>query len=171
MNATSLVIGVAAPSDPGESGPVYDAVKAFFAELSRLCPHTPFRLLSCLGEKGDRRAAEIAETIGHGAKIEFVDRRPPSAAEAARHCHLLLAVWDGNENGPADGVAELIRCKLDGVPNGGKAEWTPLDSPETGPVYDVRPPRPPAAAAFCGRVVRRRRTPMRRPNGRISPFG
>ena len=149
MNTLPLVIGVASPSDPGESGPVHDAVKAFFAEISRLCPHTPFRLLSCLGEKGDRRVAEIAESVGHGAKIEFVDRRPPSAAEAARHCHLLLAVWDGNDHGPADGVAGLIRYKLEGVSNEGKVEWTPLDSPEAGPVYDVRPPRPPAAAALC----------------------
>ncbi len=112
-----------------------------------MCPHTPFRLLSCLGDKGDRRVAEIAESVGHEAKVEFVDRRPPSAAEAARHCHLLLAVWDGDENGPADSVAGLIRYKLDGVSNEGKAEWTPLDSPEAGPVYDVRPPRHPAEAA------------------------
>lgn len=151
MNTLPLVIGVAATLDPGESGPVRDAVKAFFAELSRLSPHTPFRLLSCLGDKGDRRVAEIAESVGHGAKVEFDDRRPLSAAEAARHCHLLLAVWEGGENGSADGVAGLIRCKLEGAPNEGKAEWTPLDSPEVGPVYDVRPPRPPDAAALCAK--------------------
>ncbi len=149
MNALPLVIGVAAPSDPGESGPVHEAVMAFFAEFSRLSPHTPLRLLSCLGDKGDRRVAEIAESVGHGAKVEFVDRPPASAVEAARHCHLLLAVWDGNDHGQADGVAALIRYKLEGVPNEDKAEWTALDSPDAGPVYDVRPPRPGSAAALC----------------------
>ena len=146
MNTLPLVIGVAAPLDPGESGPVHDAVKAFFAEMSRLCPHTPLRLLSCLGDKGERRVAEIAEGVGHDAKVEFVDRRPASAVEAVRHCHLLLAVWGGDENGP---VAGLIRYKLEGVSNEGKVEWTPLDSPEAGPVYDVRPPRPETTAALC----------------------
>src|SRR5262249_36807732 len=74
----------------------------------------------------------------------------PADIFIARHCQILIAVWDGEESAGDERITELVDLKLDGVFDG-LAPANPFDSPETGPVYQVVT-RPPSSAPA---VVRR----------------
>jgi len=60
-----------------------------------------------------------------------------------RHCHVLIALWNGDERDPAvGGTAEVVSFKRDGIP----LEVRPsapasLDAPEVGPVIHIVTPR------------------------------
>jgi hypothetical protein len=68
----------------------------------------------------------------------------------ARHCHVLLALWDGNEEGMSPGgSAEVVTFKRDGIPlklTGSVRES--LDTSEIGPVIEILTPRMKNAHAF-----------------------
>jgi CheY-like chemotaxis protein len=63
-----------------------------------------------------------------------------------RHCHLLIALWDGDENDAAvGGTAEIVTSKCDGIPFSLTASArASLDASEIGPVVHIRTPRSPA---------------------------
>src|SRR5437899_6697439 len=60
-----------------------------------------------------------------------------------QHCHVLLALWDGNEIEPSPGgSAEVATFKRDGIPL--KISGSPrmsLDASEIGPVIEILTPR------------------------------
>ena len=56
----------------------------------------------------------------------------------ARHCQVLIALWDGKPGQPG-GTAEVVKLKLTGIADGGRASvYNPISR---GPVYHVRVPR------------------------------
>jgi hypothetical protein len=60
-----------------------------------------------------------------------------------RHCHVLIALWNGNEEESAvGGTAEVVAFKRDGIPPdvSGSARAS-LDAPEMGPVIHIVTPR------------------------------
>jgi hypothetical protein len=60
-----------------------------------------------------------------------------------RHCHVLIALWNGDERDPAiGGTAEVVSFKRDGIPLDAAASVrASLDAPEMGPVVHVVTPR------------------------------
>jgi hypothetical protein len=60
-----------------------------------------------------------------------------------RHCHVLIALWNGDEqNAAVGGTAEVVRFKREGIPLEvtGSARFS-LDAPEIGPVVHIVTPR------------------------------
>lgn len=75
----------------------------------------------------------------------------------ARHCHLLLALWDGVDSKKVGGTSEIVRLRLRGLPPStprSRSELGPLD---TGSVYHVLTPRlknpSPAGVPFTRRAL------------------
>ena len=62
-------------------------------------------------------------------------------AYIARHCHLLVALWDGDPEGGVGGTAQVVRFELEGVPEPYGPPRSPLDEPESQPVYQIVTPR------------------------------
>ena len=62
-------------------------------------------------------------------------------AYVASHCQILIAFWDGTDNGREGGTAQVVGFKLRGVPRKFVPENSLLDTPETGPVYHIITPR------------------------------
>ena len=60
-----------------------------------------------------------------------------------QHCHVLLALWDGNEKEPSPGgSAEVVAFKRDGIPlNVSGSPRMSLDASEIGPVIEILTPR------------------------------
>src|ERR1700730_5219962 len=60
-----------------------------------------------------------------------------------RHCHVLIALWNGDEHEPAVGAtAEVGAFKRDGIPLEAAASVrASLDAPEMGPVIHIVTPR------------------------------
>jgi hypothetical protein len=59
----------------------------------------------------------------------------------ARHCHTLIALWDGTNTGKKGGTSDVVRLKKSGIP--GKFEDTSkkLHHQQTGPIYHIVTPR------------------------------
>jgi hypothetical protein len=68
-----------------------------------------------------------------------------------RHCHVLIALWNGDESTTAiGGTAEVVRFKRDGIPlEVSESAQAALDAPEIGPVIHIVTPR----ASSGGRVA------------------
>lgn len=79
-------------------------------------------------------------------------------AYVARNCQLLIALWDGVDTGRPGGTSETVRYRLEGTPAGFDPGHSPLDQPETGPVYQVITPRA-GQAEPCARPTRVERFP------------
>lgn len=62
-------------------------------------------------------------------------------AYIASRCQIMLAFWDGTDNGREGGTAQIVKFKLEGVPRKFVPENSLLDLPETGPVYHLITPR------------------------------
>jgi hypothetical protein len=60
-----------------------------------------------------------------------------------RHCHVLIALWDGDASNTATGgTAEVVRFKRDGIPlEVSESAQATLDAPEIGPVIHIVTPR------------------------------
>jgi hypothetical protein len=60
-----------------------------------------------------------------------------------QHCHVLLALWDGNEIEPSPGgSAEVVMFKRDGIPLAvSRSARLSLDASEIGPVIEILTPR------------------------------
>lgn len=53
----------------------------------------------------------------------------------ARHCQVLLALWDGLSTSSKAGTSHIVHCKLHGVPEKHAEALTSLDYPDRGQVY------------------------------------
>lgn len=62
-------------------------------------------------------------------------------AYVASHCQILIAFWDGTDNGREGGTAQVVKFKLEGIPRQFVPANSLLDIPEAGPVYHVITPR------------------------------
>jgi hypothetical protein len=54
-----------------------------------------------------------------------------------RHCHILIALWDGSDPDQPAGTAAIVEFKLRGVPRHYAPEAGFLDPPDIGPVYQI----------------------------------
>jgi hypothetical protein len=78
---------------------------------------------------------------------EHTEQRDPQYQQVgiyiADHCHILIALWDGGATNGNGGTGQVVQYKLEGVPRRQVMHSTrsPLDPPETGPVYQIVTPR------------------------------
>lgn len=85
------------------------------------------------------RGASEAEISKNG---EARDRQYEQAgAYIVRHSHLLVALWDGINSDAVGGTSQIISFQLEGVPEPYTPISSPIDTPESGPVYHVVTPR------------------------------
>jgi hypothetical protein len=62
-------------------------------------------------------------------------------AYIARHSHILIALWDGEQAGLEGGTGQIVDFKLNGIPAPFAGERKPLDIVDNGPVYHIVTPR------------------------------
>jgi hypothetical protein len=62
-------------------------------------------------------------------------------AYIARHSHILIALWDGEQTGLDGGTGQIVDFKLNGIPAPYARELKPLDIVDNGPVYHIVTPR------------------------------
>lgn len=58
-----------------------------------------------------------------------------------KHCRILIALWDGEDSNKIGGTSEIIRFKLEGLPDKYDKNVNFLELEEFGPVYHIRTPR------------------------------
>jgi hypothetical protein len=59
-----------------------------------------------------------------------------------RHCHVLIALWNGEDSNAVGGTAEVVRFKREGIPlEVAKSARASLDAPEIGPIIHIVTPR------------------------------
>lgn len=99
----------AADFEPGARARV-EAVLARVAPAHRIEPG-PGELAARLGlvPRGDGRLPDITGT-------KRVDCYEDVGRRIARHCHLLLALWDGHDQGGRGGTAQIVAERLAGIP-------------------------------------------------------
>jgi hypothetical protein len=94
-------------------------------------------------------AAPVMPLQGTSLEAIRVDQNKRNAQYRAlgifivQHCHVLLALWDGNEIEPSPGgSAEVVMFKRDGIPLAvSRSPRLSLDASEIGPVIEVLTPR------------------------------
>lgn len=59
----------------------------------------------------------------------------------ARQCHILLALWDGTDNGKKGGTADVVKLKKSGIPGKFEDNSKRLRHLQTGPIYQIITPR------------------------------
>jgi Ca2+/Na+ antiporter len=59
----------------------------------------------------------------------------------ARHAHILLALWDGVDSGLTVGTSQIVRLRLDGIPESLAPVRSLLDEVNEGPLYHIVTPR------------------------------
>ncbi len=66
-------------------------------------------------------------------------------AYIARHCHILIALWDGKELNKVGGTSQVVKFRLEGdmkdLPDKYKPPRNPLDLPDIGPVCHIKTSR------------------------------
>ncbi|QGA53908.1 hypothetical protein GFS03_04620 [Sulfolobus sp. E5-1-F] len=55
-----------------------------------------------------------------------------------KHCQVLIALWDGKVTGLKGGTSEIVKFKLEGLPNEYTPYIGPLDEPDKGVVVHIR---------------------------------
>ena len=63
------------------------------------------------------------------------------SAYIVRHSQILFALWDGVDTGLEGGTAQIVRFKLEGIPEPYAPPRNPLDVVDAGPVYHILTPR------------------------------
>lgn len=58
-------------------------------------------------------------------------------AYVAENSQILLALWNGKDTGETGGTAEIVRFKLEGIPEPYAPPRSALDLPDNGPVYHI----------------------------------
>lgn len=58
-----------------------------------------------------------------------------------RNSQILIAMWDGADNGLVGGTSMVVRYRLEGLPPNHDPTWSPLDPIDNGPVYHIVTPR------------------------------
>ena len=83
--------------------------------------------------------ATEAEIKEHGAAR---DRQYEQVgAYIVRQSHLLIALWDGKYRNLVGGTSRVVKFQLEGVPEPYAPRSSPIDTPESGPVYHIVTPR------------------------------
>ncbi|MEM3260146.1 MAG: hypothetical protein QW533_07165 [Thermoplasmata archaeon] len=59
-------------------------------------------------------------------------------AYVVKHSQILLALWDGKETGLTGGTSQIVKFKLEGLPNEYTPRRTVLDPKDKGPVYHIK---------------------------------
>lgn len=77
-----------------------------------------------------------ADNLGPGATITD-EHYVRLGVYIAKHCHVLLALWDGTVNNKLGGTASVVHYKLDGPPFSLGAARHGLDVPDRGPVVHL----------------------------------
>ena len=79
---------------------------------------------------------------------DIAEHGPPRAqqyalvgAYLAMHSTILVALWDGVPKQLVGGTSQVVRYKLDGVPEPFAPPHSELDAPDNGPVYHIVTPR------------------------------
>jgi hypothetical protein len=92
--------------------------------------------------------ASFVLPFSEGVTPQNVDEDSPRERQYAlageyilRHCHVLLALWDGRESGKKGGTSQVVRQKLSGYPVTVRPEWAVLKPPDSGAVFHVLTPR------------------------------
>jgi len=62
-------------------------------------------------------------------------------AYIASHCAILVALWDGVHLTKIGGTSQIVRYKLEGIPEPFAPPHSALDAPDSGPVYHIVTPR------------------------------
>ena len=57
------------------------------------------------------------------------------------HCHILIALWDGDHAEKTGGTSQIVRQKLEGLSFTHPSDWAILDLPEAGTVFHIVTPR------------------------------
>jgi hypothetical protein len=87
-------------------------------------------------EKGN--SPDNVRPMGHQRNLQY--RR--AGAFIARHCDVLIALWDGKADTMAGCPAEIVGFKRHGIPlDASGSARASLDAPETGPVIHIVTPR------------------------------
>jgi hypothetical protein len=86
---------------------------------------------------GNYTEAEVRQQGGapRGVQYEHV------GAYIARHCQILIALWDGTDKGAAGGTARVVKFQTEGVPEPFAPPRSALDAVEAGPVFHIATPR------------------------------
>src|SRR5581483_516777 len=64
-----------------------------------------------------------------------------AGAYIASHCSILIAMWDGIPLDKIGGTSQIVRYKLEGVPEPYAPPHSELDAPDSGPVFQIVTPR------------------------------
>jgi len=59
----------------------------------------------------------------------------------ARHCHILVALWDGIDNEKKGGTADVVKLKISGIPDSNEDHSKKLKHLQTGPIWHIITPR------------------------------
>jgi hypothetical protein len=138
-----------------------------FADLKKRYPHTPILALSSLQCEAERQAARVATGFGarlivvcaehyfepphfelarigdlsEGPDMTLSDRalndRAYAGAYIARHSQMLFAIRNGKPGEQCEVVDQVVRFKLEGVPEPYAPPRSPLDMWESGPVHNI----------------------------------
>lgn len=74
----------------------------------------------------------------------------------AKHCQILLAIWDGEKSRGPGGTADIVQYKLEGSPEEMRDSIGPVDPLELGPVYHIEGIRAQQASRDWTQSPRRR---------------
>jgi hypothetical protein len=83
----------------------------------------------------------VVEGGNTGASTQRADLYERVGVYVARHCQVLIALWDGEDSEQKGGTSAVVRFQLVGAPEHCEPMSSPLDLPETGPVYQIVCPR------------------------------
>jgi hypothetical protein len=102
-------------------------------------PDTVDEFRSLLGQAGfsfslTAASEEPASGAARDAQYAYV------GAYVARHCQILIALWDGKGTAKTGGTAQVVNFKLTGELDSSAPACT-IEQPETGPVYHIITPR------------------------------
>ncbi len=80
---------------------------------------------------------ELISVHGIGREMQYAQ----VGAYIAAHSAILIALWDGVELNLVGGTSQVVRFKLDGIPEPYAPPHSELDAPDSGPVYHIVTPR------------------------------
>lgn len=144
--ALPLLVGVVGHGiREGDVVVLEDRLRAFFTNLASRYPATPLCVVSLLQHESERLAVEAAVACG-GRLIEAPASADGSAADCragfvVRNCHLLLALWDGQASSVPGDVSEVVRFRLEGLPEALEETASRLDDEGVGLVEQLVVPR------------------------------
>ncbi|MGH8219570.1 MAG: DUF4231 domain-containing protein [Steroidobacteraceae bacterium] len=117
-----------------------DSAGQFHALVQSLPPESVFVLPVEAGVDGDRSVELTArERLYREAGIYI-----------ARHCHVLVALWDGQPSDSNVGTAAVVRLKLEGPAGLLPHDLRALDADDSGPVFHIHASREGDAANASG---------------------